>query len=306
MPSAHHAQGVAWARPFLAIDRAVIDDYVARHALVHVDDDSNDSRAHRRNALRHDVLPALRALAPGYRATLARAAAHQGEAATLLHDLARLDAAPHYDGRTLHRDALRAGTPARARNVLRWFLHEHRLPAPSTARLAAMLHQLSTARADANVRLRHAGRELGLYHGRIVVHAAAPAPYAHAWPAGAAPLDLPHGRLRFVPASVGGVDVRRLFAACVTVRSRTGGERLVTHADRPPRTLKDVLRDAAVPPWERAALPLVFAGDGLAAVPGVACDPRYAAAPGTPGATLLWGPHEPARHDGTGAPFDPA
>ena len=77
--------------------------------------------------------------------------------------------------------ALAARAPHWARNLLRWFLRQHELSAPSTARLAAMLDQLSGAAPAARVRLVHAGAEVGFHRGRIAVHAPAVAPFAIRW-----------------------------------------------------------------------------------------------------------------------------
>ncbi len=291
MPRAYVAGGVTWVRPLLDLPRACIDAFVARRGLAYVDDDSNGDSAHRRNGLRVYVLPALRALAPGYPATLARAAAHQAEAAALLHELARADARTGFDGVSLGRATLAALPPPRARNVLRWFLHERGLPAPSTARLEAMLAQLCTARCDAAVRLQHAGRELGVFRGRVVVHAGAAAPFAQRW-GGQDPLALPHGTLCCAQDGTGELDAQCLFSAPVTVRSRRGGERMRVAHDRPARALSDLMREAAVPPWERGGWPLVFAGDALVAVPGIAMDPGVRAGAPARGATLVWRPDE--------------
>jgi tRNA(Ile)-lysidine synthase len=178
MPARRTAGALAWLRPLLDVPRAAIDAYVARHALAFVDDDSNASDRHRRNALRHTVVPALAAIAPGYPRTLARAATLQGEAAALADDLAELDASRAFDGRTLARDALAALAPHRARNLLRWFLREHGMRPPSAARLAAMLAQLAHARPGARIELRHEGRAIGVRAGRIVVAAPAADPRA--------------------------------------------------------------------------------------------------------------------------------
>jgi tRNA(Ile)-lysidine synthase len=299
MPAVQAADGLLWLRPWLHVPRDDIDAYVGARALRFVDDDSNASTRHRRNALRHDVVPGLRAIAPGYPGTLARAATHQAEAAALLHELAAEDAAPFMEAGTLHRAALSSLSPMRARNVLRWFLHERGLPAPSAARLGALLDQLRNARGDAALRLRHAGSEIGLFRERIHAHVGAPLPFEAGWK-GDAPLSLPHGDLRAGPAAGGDgdVDLDRLFAAGVVVRSRTGGERVRLGPGRPTRALKSLLREAALPPWERAALPLVFAGNDLAVVPGIAVDPAYRPRPGASAGTLVWTPlgaRDPAR-----------
>ena len=276
-------------RPLLEVPRAAIDAYVQRHHLAYVDDDSNASSRHRRNAVRHTVSPALAAVFPGYPATLARAAGLQAEAAQLLDELAAADARGACDGATLDRAALALLAPPRARNLLRWFLRTHGLAAPSAARLAAMLSQLVGAKADARIRLAHAGVELGVHRGRIVVHAPPPGPFECRW-RGETALVLPHGTLAFVPGRGAGLATERLATARVVVRARTGGERLQLAAGRPRRSLKSLLQDAGVPQWERQALPLVWCGDTLAAVPGIGIDVAYQAPPGAPAIALDWRP----------------
>ena len=66
----------------------------------------------------------------------------------------------------------------------------------------------------------------------------------------------------------------------VSVRQRRGGERLRLHLAGPSRTLKSLLREAAVPVWLRMHWPLVYAGDELIAVPGVAVHAHWLAGPG--------------------------
>jgi tRNA(Ile)-lysidine synthase len=80
----------------------------------------------------------------------------------------------------------------------------------------------------------------------------------------------------------------------VTVRSRQGGERIRMAVSRPQSALMCFLRFAAVPPWERAALPLVFADDALAAVPGVGIAPAFRATAGAAAHALVWSPAAPA------------
>ena len=52
-------------RPLLDVTRADTLDYCARHGIAFVVDPSNEDRRHARNAVRHDVLPALRRAFPG-------------------------------------------------------------------------------------------------------------------------------------------------------------------------------------------------------------------------------------------------
>lgn len=283
------ARGITWLRPLLEVPRSSIDAYAQAVGLAYVDDDSNADARHRRNAVRQIVMPALAAVFPAPGATLARAAAHQADAALLADDLATLDARAAGDGATLDRAVLAALPAHRARNLLRWFLRQRGLAAPSTARLAAMLDQLTRSRGDAHVRLLHAGVALGLHGGRIHVHATAPPPFDLPWQ-GERELALPHGRLAFERVDGAGIDVARLAAGPVHVRPRSGGERLQLAANRPRRALKAILQDAGMPVWERVALPLVYCGDALAAAPGIGVDTGFATAPGYAGIAISWHP----------------
>jgi tRNA(Ile)-lysidine synthase len=284
-------------RPFLALPGTAIEAYARARELAWVDDESNAVTTLKRNFLRHEVAPRLAAAFPGYPATLARAAAHQGEAAALLDDLAAIDAretlvasvdpAGALDRRAFVQLASRA--PHRARNLLRWFLRRHGLRAPSAARLDAMMRQLVEAPGDARVRLAHDGLEIGIHRGCIRIHPPASAPFAVAWH-GEPALLLPHGTLEFAPIEGAGLAASRVANASVVIRARVGGERIRVDPGRPQQAVKRLLQTAGIPHWQRDALPLVWCGERLAAVPGLGVDVVFAAGAGEPGFELKWQP----------------
>ncbi len=290
MPRAHADDfGLHWLRPLLALGREAIEDQAATLDLPWIDDESNADPVHRRNALRHGVVPALAGVFPAWATTLARAAEHQAVAAALADDLASIDAGTTGESGILDRATLAALPLHRAANVLRWFLRRQGLSAPSAARLAAMLAQLRGARPDAAVRLRHGGAELGIARGLIVVHPPPPAPFDVVWN-GEGELALPHGRLAFFRTSGRGVDALALAAAPVHVCSRRGGERFQLADGRPRRALKSILQEAGIPPWERLGLPLVYCGTSLVAVAGIGVDAACRAPTGGPGVSIEWTP----------------
>jgi tRNA(Ile)-lysidine synthase len=96
------------------------------------------------------------------------------------------------------------------------------------------------------------------------------------------------GRVSFVRRSGKGISRRLLAAAPVFLRVRQGGERLRPDARRPARTLRNLLQEAAVPPWERARLPMLCCGERLAWVAGLGVDAAFACAAGEEGVELLW------------------
>jgi tRNA(Ile)-lysidine synthase len=298
MPVLHTRRvGPALLRPFLALPDTVIKAYATARGLAWIDDESNADVALKRNFLRHEIAPRLASAFPGYPATLVRAAAHQAEAARLADELAALDSRDalvidDVGGETLDRrafSALTASAPHRARNLLRWFLHRHGLRAPSASRLAAMHDQLAHAPDDARVRLAHDGVEIGFHRGRIVVHSPAVPSFALPW-RGEARLALPHGTLEFAPTPGTGLATAVLDRGPIVVRPRAGGERIRLATNRPRQALKRLLQSAGVPAWQRDALPLIWCGDTLAAVPGIGVDVAFAAAAGAPGYDVRWHP----------------
>jgi len=260
------AGGPALLRPLLDVPRATLAACAYARGLAWIDDESNADRRHKRNLLRLDVAPLLAEAFPGYPSVLARAAGHQAEASALLDDLACRDAGDIRDG--LDRAALTALSPPRARNLLRWFLRREGLRPPSAARLAAMLAELKTAGTDARTRIVHDGAEIGCHRGSVVVHAAAAGAYARGW-RGETSVDLPGGILRFERSRGNGIAAAKFDAAAVVLRSRRGGERIQLAANRPRRAVKKLLYDAQLPVWQREALPFIWCGEELAAVPGI-------------------------------------
>jgi tRNA(Ile)-lysidine synthase len=276
-------------RPLLAVARAEILRHARRYRLTWIEDESNDETALRRNFLRHRVLPEIESKFPGYREALARSAAHCGEAAVVLEELGFADAGLPRDSRRLYCDRLRKLSAPRAANALRAFLAVNGLLAPDTARLEEMLNQLLGAKRDAGIRLLHDGAELRRYRDIVWIlkPRAATANRRVVWrgepilelgnDAGAIVFRLgkaERGAGRDIEARI---DAAKLAQGLVSVRWRGGGERFKPHASRPRRSLKHLLQEAALPPWEREVLPLLYCGDALAWVPGIGVDCMFQA-----------------------------
>ena len=54
------------------------------------------------------------------------------------------------------------------------------------------------------------------------------------------------------------------------------------------RSLKNLLREASLPPWEREMLPILLSGKNLVWVPGIGVDCNFQATPGEPGLVVKW------------------
>jgi len=275
----------AQLRPLLGVTRAAILDHAQAHGLAWVDDESNQDTRYRRNALRQRVMPLLAAHFPGSSATLARAAALQAEAAELLDDLARLDGAAAIDGNRLDCSALARLSPSRARNLLRHFIEQQGQTMPNARQLNEALHQLLEAKEDARVRVRLGQMEVWRFRGGTYLVPLPPAAAAPARWQGEALVWVPTAGVSVHMDAVSGAGLKHevLKAGEVTLGVRQGGERLRLHAGGPHRSLKNLLQEHAVPPWQRDRLPLLWCDGRLAWAAGIGLDADLCAAPGEAG-----------------------
>ena len=268
-------------RPLLRCSRQEIIGYATANKLQWIEDESNADDSYPRNFLRHRVLPLLGEKFPAYRDTLARSTQHFAEASKLLDELAQQDATQAIHADTLAVAALQALSISRAKNLLRYFLHSLDAPMPQAVQLDDMLHQLCSAREDAAVCVEYDGWEVRRYQGKVYV-LRAPGEFDQSlvlpWH-GETELDWPalNERLHFKNTQGSGIGLAKLQHAPVTLRLRQGGETLRPHPHAATRTLKNLLQEHRVPPWQRDRLPLLYYGDELVCVPGVAVAAEYQA-----------------------------
>ena len=278
-------------RPLLDVTRAEIEEYARKRRLKWVEDESNQDIYFQRNFLRHEVLPVLARRFPAYRTTIVRSAGHLAEAARLLDEVAAADGRAYSKDGALAVEALRRLPVARARNLLRWFLAGHGVAMPTTERLEQALRQALTAKQDAQVLIELDGAELRRYENRMHVVRALKAPrqYSRPW-LGEKRLDLLElgGALTFARRAGNGISLARLRGSTVTVRLRRGGERLRPDCRRPTRSLKNLLQEARMPPWQRERLPLIFCGEELVWAAGIGVDCAFQAEHDEPAARPEW------------------
>ena len=282
-------------RPLLHCSRREILDYAAAHDLHWIEDESNADESYPRNFLRHRLLPLLEQKFPAYRDTLTRSALHFAEASELLDDLARLDAPNLFpypargrgargEGSEIHLGVsqLQSLSQPRAKNLLRYYLHSIGAPMPQAVQLDDMLQQLCNARKDAAVCVAFGEWEARRYRGRVyVMRALAEFDRSLILPwHGEAVLDWPalNTRLHFNRSKGVGISAAKLQRAPVRLRVRCGGESLRPHPNAAMRTLKNLLQEHHIPPWQRDRLPLLYCGDELVCVLGVAIAAEYQAA----------------------------
>jgi tRNA(Ile)-lysidine synthase len=289
--------GSGWlVRPMLGFTRNEILEQGRAWDLRWLDDPTNDDMRHDRNFLRRNVVPQLTERWPAAARGAQRLARQAAEAEGILDDLAARDCGGSMDLRRIPRGVLAALDEGRQRNVLRHVLSKLELPVPSARKVEELRAAFMDARPDAQPLVRWPGAEGRVYRAHLhlmkPLPAASPLDYR-------APLDArcswvgPEGALSFEPVAGGTGLPEAWLEAGVELRFRAGGEALRPLERAHGRTLKRWLQEAAIVPWMRSRIPLLFHADRLVAVADlwVADEPRNAATQRR--YRVLWSSHPP-------------
>jgi tRNA(Ile)-lysidine synthase len=280
-------------RPLLEFTRDAVSSWAHSAKLRWINDPSNDHLRFDRNYLRNELLPGLRQRWPAVARSVSRSAAHLAEARELLEAQADADLQRAAVERCLDMRVVRELTSERRRNLLRRWLAGQGARMPSTRKLTALEHDILTAHADRIPEGRWDTIEVHRHGEFLYCDIARESPASSLitlWTT-SKPLLLPCdlGELSLRPAIGVGLALGTLPAE-LSVRFRSGGERirLAGHAQRTP--LKNLLQEAHVLPWWRNRLPLLYAGSELVAVADLWTAAQFSAAPGEQSVQIAWTP----------------
>jgi tRNA(Ile)-lysidine synthase len=282
------------ARPLLALSRTALEQVARAQGIDHVDDESNRDPRYARNALRHQVMPALAACFPGYQQRFARTAQHAQAAQRLLVEMAAQDFAACRSGDALAVDGIRRLGADRADNMLRYWFSLRGIRMPSTAWLHELRKQLLQAQADAQLCVTHADCHIRRHRERVYItrryddDCSEVEPVSFKWN-GEPSLPFPsfHGSLYFDAAETG-IDADWLRGRSCVLHYRQGGERLKLAVNRPTKSLKYHYQAMDIPAWERERLPMVSSGGKLLFAAGLGMDCALLAPGGPTKIRLRW------------------
>jgi len=140
-------------RPLLDFSRSQLEDYAGQHELVWFNDPSNQANRFERNYLRNQVLPLMKTRWPHFQAALATASELQSEIQDLLdevaaEDFSHLKTIVSRGIATLDVEQLLSISPARRKNLVRYWIADAGFAVIPHARMQELMNQLN-AKADA-------------------------------------------------------------------------------------------------------------------------------------------------------------
>ena len=258
-------------RPLLDLSRQQLQDYVESQGLRWIDDPSNAVSTMDRNYLRHEVMPLLEQRWPAYRQTVTRAADHLA-AVSLARERGQAlpDTVYSVTGDPgLPLEFLDSSGDDEAADYIRRWLRSFDLQGPDQSLLDEFLRQLREAAGEARPRLDSGSYRLQRYRERLFL-----LPALDGRPDDA--LAFAPGEIKDIPG-VGRVSLKRcegegIWLAAdeqLQLRWRDGGERCRPAGSKRSKSLKKILQEAAIPPWWRERVPMLYLQEELLAVGGV-------------------------------------
>lgn len=286
-PAVQEGRLVFLLRPWAALPRKEIERYVRNRRIGYADDPDNDNPRFARNRVRHEVIPLLEKIRPGFRCTAARSVSLVAEALEVLKSVARSDlercrSEERPKGLSIFR--LLELIPARQAWCLRAWLSAEGLRPISKARLEDMLRQVRETHSDASFAIRLQGKEIRRWGPDLVIRnvvtkrLAADSNAVVRTQAGDIALPDWGGVIEVIPCQPGepGIARSRLMdrTARLEARSSNGQTKLRLWMLRPAKPLKDLYSQAGIPAYARVDLPRLWLNGELLFAAGLGMDVR--------------------------------
>lgn len=258
-------------RPLLRASRGVIVNFAEHHKLTWCEDPSNADSRFDRNFLRNEILPLLQSRWPQLSSNISRSATHCADAAALADELARLDCGdPHGQLSVRH---IRSLSVVRQKNLVRYWINHHGFKPPSTVQLQQILNDLVCSTDDSQGRINFGDAQMARYHDLLFVgqrDSFEPLPaFEYQWVDSLVPL-----MIKEVNWQLDASSHKRLEPYAgkpLLVRNRRGGERWRADPAGQSVSVKSLLQQRRIPPWQRSRLLLVFHGENLVDI----CAPEF-------------------------------
>tara|TARA_R110002167_G_scaffold327858_2_gene534160 strand:- start:12833 stop:14218 length:1386 start_codon:yes stop_codon:yes gene_type:complete len=272
-------------RPLLKITRVQIIDYANQHNLTWVEDESNTDTCFDRNFIRNDIMPLLVNRWPSITNTINRSSEHCREGQLLLRELAAEDLSLcQYQVKSLSVESLNQLSQGRFNNLIRHFLAQHHSLMPSTEQLS-QLHQQLNADDDKNPAVKVGDHYLRRYKG--ILYLTVDFYDVSDWQSNVTLCEktsfitLPDnlGKLYFLKTALNDVqeESQRIIISRITMPSEEKKVTIRFNHNNPrcfpdyrhhSRSLKKVLQELNIPPWQRKRIPFLYYDDVLVAAIG--------------------------------------
>jgi len=304
-----HSTGQLLVRPLLKLTRKDIEHYAHEHGLTWVEDESNTDTRFDRNFIRHQVMPILTSRWPSILTTIKRSSEHCQEGQLLLTEMAREDLTScQLSLSSLSVNELAKLSLARFNNLVRYFLEINDCLMPSSKQLK-QVHQQMLAASDKVPQMKLSNYWLRRYKGSLFITDDYQELATFEYPISPKALHqyeqyikLPDGlgQLSFItkklttqsPIKTEGFIEHYLKLPTSNEKVSMGfthtNPRCLPDFRQHSRSLKKVLQELNIAPWQRRRIPFIFYNNTLVAAVGYFVCKDYMAVEGELSVLISW------------------
>ncbi len=258
------------ARPLLSCSQESVQDIAYRFGLDWIEDPSNQQLQFDRNFLRLRIIPLIKARWPAATQTLSRSAMRSAAASQALMSMAQqdLDGVKVPGKPELRISALQKLPRERTFTAIRLWVRQRGLQMPRLQDLMQVSSDLINARHDSNgiVNVRDYEFRRSKDSLYLLMPTAAPQPFRYTWQAPFDDLFIAETGTTITLGECFRQGIRLPESGSVTIKSRAGGELIRIGDPAFHKSVKKILQESSIPPWQRETIPLVYINDALAAV----------------------------------------
>ena len=289
MPALSPFGGGLLGRPFLPISKKTILNYAEHEGLKWIDDPSNLDVSLDRNFLRQQVIPLIQKRWPAFSKTTSRTAAHCAEATQVLSDYTTNYLVDEKRA-VLDHSSIAELSDETQRLVLRQWLSNNTVRLPSQKVLEQMQLMISTNPEKSGLLEWNSYQVRSFNNKFFLFHKTKESPPFLVTPWASESIELPNelGLIKIKEVMGEGISKALWGSSNISLRPRSGGERIRLLARPGTKKLKDLLREDGVYPWVRDLIPLIYLDEQLAAVADIWIDERFAAKKDQPGYKIEW------------------
>ena len=277
-------------RPLLNFDRNSISEFAKKEGLKWIEDSSNAETCIDRNFLRSEVLPKIESRWPNYRESWYKSLTLINEACLAEEKQAQQDIVclTHRSSESIDLTELVKLSPKRQRGVLKYWCLANKNVELGWNKLHQIVSEFLPAAIKTSTHFKIGVYKLSSFQGALhIVPTEELELLGCTW-------DLKesdeialknNGVLKAKEVGSGGFSLKP--NSLLDIKYRKGGEVLKTAEGRS-KTLKKILQEAGVQPWERARIPLVYQQEELISVVGICVCQKAQASHGQKGYSITW------------------
>jgi len=272
MPSIKHIGKASHARPLLDTSRDELLKYAKEHELNWIEDPSNKNTEFDRNFVRQEVMPLIKQRWRSVDDAISKSVSQQQDALEIIEAMAAIDLASiiTQQDNVISIKALKSLSSARQLNVLRYWIRQSNKDLPTSKILHQLISSVVPAADDATPAVSWGQSEIRRYQDELYLLEKKEHDTSETllWkPREILVIENIGVELVAHATNNNGLS-SSLMDQQLKVCFRQGGEKIKPPGRKHSHSLKNLMQDAGIPPWERSRIPLVYLDDELVCVCG--------------------------------------